>query len=113
LIPTGGSELAHKGVVQGLSLAKSVGAKVTALVVEANIYGVPTSWMNRIFSAVAEYAEHANERALKVLSGVADEARSVGVSCETVQTTREIRPAVCHLAARAPRLTARCGPQPR
>ena len=35
LIPTDGSELAHKAVVHGLSLAKAVGAKVTVLTVEA------------------------------------------------------------------------------
>ena len=33
LIPTDGSELAQKAVTHGLSLAKSVGAKVTALTV--------------------------------------------------------------------------------
>jgi nucleotide-binding universal stress UspA family protein len=30
LIPTDGSELANRAVVHGLSLAKSVGAKITA-----------------------------------------------------------------------------------
>jgi nucleotide-binding universal stress UspA family protein len=34
LIPTDGSKLAHRAVTHGLSLAKAVGAKVTALVVE-------------------------------------------------------------------------------
>ena len=36
LIATDGSVLAEKGVSHGLSLAKSVGAKVTALIVEAS-----------------------------------------------------------------------------
>ena len=35
LIPTDGSKLAHKGVAHGLLLAKTVGAKVTVLTVEA------------------------------------------------------------------------------
>jgi hypothetical protein len=45
LIPTDGSELAQKAVIHGLTLAKSVGAKVTALTVEAslNVYDVPSS----------------------------------------------------------------------
>ena len=45
LIPTDGSELAHKAIIHGLSLAKAVGAKVTALTVEAsfNIYDVPAA----------------------------------------------------------------------
>ena len=34
LIPTDGSKLAHRAVTHGLSLAKAVGAKVTALVVD-------------------------------------------------------------------------------
>ena len=43
LIATDGSALAEKAVTHGLQLAKSVGAKVTALTVEApfNIYDVP------------------------------------------------------------------------
>ena len=34
LIPTGGSELAEQAVTNGLSLAKSIGAKVTVIIVE-------------------------------------------------------------------------------
>jgi|SRR5262245_837012 len=91
LFPTDGSELAHKAVVHGLSLAKSVGAKVTALVVEAsfNVHDLPASRMNLIFSAFAEYAEQAKAHASKVLSGVADEAKSAGVACEAVQLTHD------------------------
>ena len=45
LIPTDGSELARSAVQHGLSLAKAVGAKVTALTVEASfdVYTVPAS----------------------------------------------------------------------
>jgi nucleotide-binding universal stress UspA family protein len=91
LIPTDGSDLAHKAVVHGLSLAKSVGAKVTALVVEPsfNVYGLPSSRMNQISSALAEYAEQAKAHASQVLSGVADEAKSAGVACETMQMTHD------------------------
>jgi len=91
LISTDGSELAHKAVVHGLSLAKSVEARVTALVVEAsfNVYDLPSSKMNLISSAFAEYVEHAKAHATKVLSGVADEAKAAGVACETVQMTHD------------------------
>jgi nucleotide-binding universal stress UspA family protein len=87
LIPTDGSELAHKAVTHGLSLAKAVGAKVTALVVEAsfNVHDLPASKMNLISSAFAEYAEHAKAHAAKILSGVAESAKAAGVRCETVQ----------------------------
>src|SRR6516225_7240837 len=40
LIPTDGSELAERGVTDGLSLAKFVGAKVTAIIVEER----PDAW---------------------------------------------------------------------
>ena len=61
LIPTDGSKLAHRAVTHGLSLAKAVGAKVTALVVEPtfNVYGVPSSKVHQMTRAFAEHAEHA------------------------------------------------------
>ena len=45
LIATDGSKLAEKAVSHGLSLAKSVDAKVTALIVEApfNVFSLPES----------------------------------------------------------------------
>jgi nucleotide-binding universal stress UspA family protein len=87
LIPTDGSELADKAVVHGLSLAKSVGAKITALVVEPtfNVYDVPSSKMLRMTEAFAEYAEHAKAHAAGILTGVADAAKSNDVQCETIQ----------------------------
>jgi nucleotide-binding universal stress UspA family protein len=91
LIPTDGSQLAHKAVVHGLSLAKAVGAKVTALTVEAsfNVYDVPASRVNRMSAAFEEYAKHAREHAASVLNGVADDAKAVGVQCETVQLIQD------------------------
>lgn len=43
LIATDGSDLAEKAVSHGLSLAKSVGGKVTAVIVETpfNVFSVP------------------------------------------------------------------------
>ena len=91
LIPTDGSELAHKAVAHGLSLAKSVGAKVTALVVEAsfNVYDLPSSKMNLISSAFVEYAKQAKAHTSEVMSRAADEAKSAGVVCETMQMTHD------------------------
>src|SRR6185436_2449394 len=69
LIPTDGSQLAHKAVTHGLSLSKSVGAKVTALIVEAsfNVYDVPPSKIHQMSGAFAEHAEHAKAHAAKIL----------------------------------------------
>ena len=41
LIPTDGSELAEHAVTNGLSLAKSLGAKVTVIIVEE-----PIDWLS-------------------------------------------------------------------
>src|SRR2546430_16366236 len=86
-MPTDGSELAHKAVIHGLSLAKSVGAKVTALTVEPsfNVYGVPASKVYQLSAAFPERADQANAHAAKTLSGVADAAKAAGVPCETLQ----------------------------
>lgn len=87
LVPTDGSELAHRAVLHGLSLAKSVGAKVTALVVEPsfNVFAVPHSKMRQISNEFAEFAKQAKIHAANVLSTVVDAAKAAGVPCETVQ----------------------------
>jgi len=91
LIPTDGSELAHKAVVHGLSLAKTVGAKVTALTVEAsfNVYDVPSSKVNLMSDAFTEYVKHAKEHAATILDGIADDAKAAGVQCETMQVIQD------------------------
>jgi nucleotide-binding universal stress UspA family protein len=91
LIPTDGSELAHRAVSHGLSLAKLVGAKVTALTVEGsfNVYAVPTSKDYEITGALAGHIEQAKAHAGKILDGVAEEARAAGVICETVQIEQD------------------------
>jgi nucleotide-binding universal stress UspA family protein len=66
LIPTDGSELAQRGVAHGLALAKSVGAKVTAIYVVEPLLAVTGD-----FASVLDRAENA--------------AREAGVSCETMQ----------------------------
>ncbi|MDE2330184.1 MAG: universal stress protein [Bradyrhizobium sp.] len=79
LIPTDGSELAHKGVVHGLSLAKAVGAKVIVLTVEAfNPYDASESRM-----------KHAREHAASILNEIANEAKTAGVECETLQLIQD------------------------
>src|SRR5258708_38673025 len=87
LIPTDGSELAGRAVRHGLALAKAVGAKVTALTVEASfdVYAVPASRVYEMSDAFAEHAERTKAHGQKILNGVAEQARAAGVACETVQ----------------------------
>jgi nucleotide-binding universal stress UspA family protein len=91
LIPTDGSEMAHRAIAHGLSLAKSVGAKVTALTVEEsfNVYDLPPSKMNEISGAFAEHTRHAKAHAANILGSAADSAKAIGVPCETLQMTHD------------------------
>jgi nucleotide-binding universal stress UspA family protein len=81
LIPTDGSELAEHAVTNGLSLAKSVGAKVTVIIVEEPFADDP---FRSETSALEQLAEH-KEQAESVLSRAADAAKKAGVPCDTMQ----------------------------
>jgi len=91
LIPTDGSELAGRAVRHGLALAKTVGARVTALTVEASfdVYTVPASKVYGMSEAFAEHAERAKTHAQKILDGVAEQARTAGVVCAMVQVEED------------------------
>jgi nucleotide-binding universal stress UspA family protein len=87
LIPTDGSELAEHGVTNGLLLAKSVGARITAIIVEE-----PFDWLSvsetkgqRAFDELAKHTEQIKKHAAGVLDRVADAAKQAGVSCDTIQ----------------------------
>jgi nucleotide-binding universal stress UspA family protein len=86
LIPTDGSALAAGGVHHGISLAKALGAKVTAVAVSEPFIGMllpgepePTFRMTN-----AEVRQAAEKAAKKLLAAVSDEARSQSVACDVV-----------------------------
>jgi nucleotide-binding universal stress UspA family protein len=81
LIPTDGSELAERGVTQGLALAKSLGATVSIIFVVEPFSEVS----GRFLEAVATYVEYRKEQAKNVLDRAANAAKAAGVSCETIQ----------------------------
>jgi nucleotide-binding universal stress UspA family protein len=81
LIPTDGSELAERGVAQGLALAKSLGATVSVVFVVEPFSEVS----GRFLEAVATYVEFRKEQARNVLDRAAQAAKAVGVPCETIQ----------------------------
>ena len=81
LIPTDGSELSEHGVAQGLALAKSLGAKVSAIFVVEPFSEVT----GRFLEAVATYVELRKEQATSALDRAANAAREAGVSCELIQ----------------------------
>jgi nucleotide-binding universal stress UspA family protein len=89
LIPTDGSELAEHAVTNGLLLAKSVGAKVTVIIVED-----PFDWLSvpetrasqrQALDALAQHNEQVKKHAANVLGRAADAAKHAGVPCDTMQ----------------------------
>ena len=86
LIPTDGSDLADKAVRQGITLAREMGAKITALTVSRpfHTFTLDTSVLGDTPDA---YNQHAREHNAKTLSAVAEAARAAGVPCETVEVT--------------------------
>jgi nucleotide-binding universal stress UspA family protein len=84
LIATDGSEVARKGVDHGLSLAKSLGAKATIVMVTERwpVYAGP-EWMPGP-TEMAEYEARQKEAATTVLSDVKAAADRLGIAAETV-----------------------------
>lgn len=91
LIATDGSPLADHAVTNGISLAKSVGAKVSVIVVETpfNVFNVPESKMQQMPAEFAKHAEHIKKHATGVLDRAADAAKAAGVSCNRIQVEHE------------------------
>jgi nucleotide-binding universal stress UspA family protein len=89
LIPTDGSEVAEHAVTNGVALAKSVGAKVTVMIVED-----PFDWLSvpetrasqrHSLDALAKHNEQVKKHAADVLNRAADAAKQAGVPCDTMQ----------------------------
>jgi nucleotide-binding universal stress UspA family protein len=91
LIPTDGSLLAQKAVAHGLALAKSIGARVTGLTVEAtfSVFDVPSANLNSMSDALLIYEKQAKAHAANVLSGVVEAAKVAGVPYETIQVEHD------------------------
>ncbi|MGA8889571.1 MAG: universal stress protein [Pseudolabrys sp.] len=104
LIPTDGSELAEHAVTNGLSLAKSVGAKVTVIVVEEPFdwLGVSETKAQRALEELDKYTEQIKKHAASVLNRVANAAKQAGLSCDTIQV-ENARPYQAIIAAAADR----------
>jgi nucleotide-binding universal stress UspA family protein len=91
LIPTDGSELAEHGVTNGLALAKSLGAKVSVIVVEEPFDWLRVSEMpgRQISEESAKHAEQIKKHATSVLNRAANAAEQAGVSYDTIQVENE------------------------
>jgi nucleotide-binding universal stress UspA family protein len=91
LIPTDGSELAEHAVTNGLALAKSLGAKVSVIVVEEPFdwFSVSETAARQISQETAKHAEQIKKHATSVLNRAVNAAKQVGMSCNTIQVEDE------------------------
>ena len=90
LIPTDGSPLSQKAVVQGVALAKSVGAKVTAFF--AAPPATPIVYRDHLpvgYATPGEHEEMIKKTAAKYLGFVERAAKKAGISCESVHVTSD------------------------
>jgi len=90
LIPTDGSELSHRAVVQGVALAKSVGAKVTAFF--AAPPATPIVYRNSLpvgYTTPGDHDRMIEKTAANYLGFVERAARKARVECESVHVTSD------------------------
>lgn len=83
LIATDGSDVAKKGVDQGLALAKALGAEVTAVTVTEPVAAL-IAGDAAIVVPMEEYEKGANANAARILSDVKAAASAAAVPCNTL-----------------------------
>ena len=91
LIPTDGSKLSQKAAVQGVKLAKSLGAKVTALFAAPPATPIVYSGDSLPigYASPGDHAQMIKRTAAKNLDFVAREAKKARVRFEAVQVTSD------------------------
>lgn len=82
LIPTDGSEPSQQAVKHGLSLAKALDAKVTAMTATLS-YDASTLWEAAISKTPESYERRVKERAAKIISQVSAAAEIAGMEVDT------------------------------
>jgi len=88
LIPTDGWNLAEKAVLHGITLAKEIGAKITALTVSEPFHIIAFE-PAMIADTSASYKKRTEEMAARTLGAVATAAKAAGIACETVHVEDE------------------------
>jgi nucleotide-binding universal stress UspA family protein len=83
LLPTDGSELSKRAVEHGIALAKTVKARVTALVVSTPLQDLVVE-PSRVAGSLVQYRQLVAEYTAKYLGAVRDAAASSGVNCDVV-----------------------------
>lgn len=92
LIATDGSELAGKGLAQGLALAKVLGAEVTVITVSepwTAIGADAAGFAVTDFSLADEYERASEKTGNDILKAAQAEAAAQGVACKTTYVSRQ------------------------
>jgi nucleotide-binding universal stress UspA family protein len=84
LISTDGSDVAQKGVEQGLALAKATGARVTLITVTEAFPIYATAGAGWVSTEMANYDEIQKEHAENILARTKEAADELGVPNETL-----------------------------
>lgn len=86
LIATDGSGIARKAEAAGLALAKTLGAKATAVTVTEpwEALSMAAQAERRMSNPITRYEESVVALASRVLAGVDEAAKTAGVTCATV-----------------------------
>ena len=88
LLPTDGSALSQSAVQYGVTLAKSVGAKVTGITVTEpfHVFAVDTEMLT---DTPKSYKQRTKKLATKYLAQLKDAAAQAGVGCEVIEVEHE------------------------
>jgi nucleotide-binding universal stress UspA family protein len=84
LIATDGSDLAGKAVAAGLTLAKTVGARVTVVNATEPWTAMSNGGAIAFDFPIEQYERTAAEDAERILNEASAQAQQIGVQCETV-----------------------------
>lgn len=92
LLPTDGSTLSEKAVKQCIRLAKSIGAKITAINVVAEFQMIMDEGfvMSNAAAVKKRFEDETEKRSKKLLAEVKANASAAGVECDSVSVTSSV-----------------------
>ena len=88
LIPTDGSQLSELAIQQGIKLARTIGAKVTAITVFAPFHTIAIEPM-MITDTAEQYQRDCDALGEKYLRVVKDTAKAAGVPCDVLRVIHD------------------------
>lgn len=90
LLPTDGSELSGRAILQGIGFAKAIQAKVTGLYVAPHFYHLIDDYVEIDAKAIERYKAAAQGQAKKYVAVIENAAKAANVPCECVIDAGEV-----------------------